>query len=172
MQFMKGKRLIPSWLRCGAEAGVLGALLASGTLAAFHFSRPMPRLFLPQGLDGMLILAPAVVALGIFVVSYPTFLAATKSDAVMGAVAAFLIAADAFMVVSFLTHDEVLVHALGRGLPLGVVAVAASVPTAIAGLMIGQLTAPLGFGRSAGLRSAVAGAVAGSIAVIVVVYAL
>jgi hypothetical protein len=169
---MKGKRVISSWLRCGVEAGVVGALLASGTLAAFHFSRPMPRLFLPQGLDGMLILAPAVVALGIFVVSYPTFLAATRSDAVMGAIAAFLIAADAFMVVSFLTHDEVLVHALGRSLPLGVVAATASLPTAVAALLIGQFTAPLGFGRSAGLRSAVTGAVAGSIAVIVVVYAL
>jgi hypothetical protein len=34
------------------------------------------------------------------------------------------------------------------------------------------VTAPLGFGRSAGLRTAVAGAVAGSIAVILVVYAI
>jgi hypothetical protein len=170
MQFMKGKRLIPAWLRRGAEAGVMGALLASGTVAAFHLYVVMPRLFLPSGLPGVLILAPAVVALGIFVVSYPTFLAATRSDAVMGAIAAFLIATDTFMVVSFLTHDEVLVHALGRSLPLGLVAAAASVPTAITGLMIGQLAAPLGFGRSAGLRSAVAGAVAGSIAVIVVVY--
>jgi Co/Zn/Cd efflux system component len=167
-----GKRLVPPWLRRGTEAGVLGALLAGGTLAAFHLYVVIPRLFLPQGLAGALILAPAVVALGIFVVSYPAFLAATRSDAVMGAVAAFLIAADAFMAVSFLTRDEVLVHALGRSLPLGVVAAAASVPAAIAGLLIGQLTAPLGFGRSAGLRTAVAGAIAGLIAVIAVVYAI
>jgi hypothetical protein len=171
MPIMK-KRLVPFWLRRGVEAGVVGALLASGTLAAFHLYVVMPRMFLPHGLAGALILAPAVVALGIFVVSYPAFLAATRSDAVMGTVAAFLIAADAFMVVAFLTRDEVMVHALGRGLSLGIVAVAASVPAAIVALLIGQLTAPLGFGRSAGLRSAVAGAVAGSIAVIVVVYAI
>jgi hypothetical protein len=171
MQFMKGKRIIPPWLRRGAEAGVLGALLASGTVAAFHLYVVMPRMFLPPGLAGALILAPAVVALGVLIVCYPAFLAATRSDAVMGAVAAYMIAADVFMAVSFMTRDEIFIHSLGRSVSLGLVAAAASVPTAIAALLIGQFSAPFGFGRSTGLRSALAGAVAGSIAVILVVYA-
>jgi hypothetical protein len=157
-------------MRRGFEAGVVGALLAVGTLVAFQLSRPSPRLTLPNGLDSSLILAPAVVALGIFVVSYPTFLAATREDAILGVAAAFLIAADAFMLVSFVARDEVLVHPLGRSLPLGVVAAAASVPVALAALLIGQFTAPLGFGRSTGLRSAIGGAALGLVAVVAVAY--
>ena len=167
---MKVRRLIPPWLRRGFEAGVVGALLAVGTLVAFQLSRPAPRLALPNGLDSALILTPAVVALAIFAVSYPTFLAATREDAVLGVVAAFLIAADAFMLISLLARDEVLIHPLGRSLPLGVVATGVAVPAAIAGLLIGQLTAPLGFGRSAGLRSALGGAAVGLIAVVVAAY--
>ena len=159
-------------MRRGFEAGVVGAILAGATLVAFQLSRPAPRLTLPNGLDGALILAPAVVALGIFVVTYPTFLAATREDAILGVVAGFLIAADAFMAVSFAVHDEVMVHALGRNLPLGVVAAAVGVPVAIAALLIGQLTAPFGFGRSAGLRSAVVGAVLGLILVVAAAYSI
>jgi hypothetical protein len=170
MLSMKVRRLIPPWLRRGFEAGVVGALLAAGTLVAFQLSRPAPRLALPNGLDSALILTPAVVALAIFAVSYPTFLAATREDAVLGVVAAFLIAADAFMMISLLARDEVLIHPLGRSLPLGVVATGVAVPAAIAGLLIGQLTAPLGFGRSAGLRSALGGAAVGLIAVVVAAY--
>jgi hypothetical protein len=172
MLSMKVRRLIPPWLRRGFEAGVVGALLAAGTLVAFQLSRPAPRLSLPNGLDSALILTPAVVALAIFAVSYPTFLAATREDAVLGVVAAFLIAADAFMLISLLARDEVLIHPLGRSLPLGVVATAVAVPAALAGLVIGQLTAPLGFGRSAGLRSALGGAAVGLIAVVVAAYAV
>jgi hypothetical protein len=170
MLSMKVRRLIPRWLRRGFEAGAIGALLAVGTLVAFQLSRPAPRLALPNGLDSALILTPAVVALAIFAVSYPTFLAATREDAVLGVVAAFLIAADAFMLISLLARDEVLIHPLGRSLPLGVVATGVAVPAAIAGLLIGQLTAPLGFGRSAGLRSALGGAAVGLIAVVVAAY--
>ena len=159
-------------MRRGFEAGVIGALLAIGTLVAFQLSRPAPRLFLPNGLDSAMILLPAIVALGVFVVSYPTFLAATREDAILGIVAAFLIAADVFMVVSFVARDDVLVHPLARSLPLGVVAAAVGVPVAVVGLAVGQLTAPLGFGRSAGVRSALGGAVAGLILAVVVAYSI
>jgi hypothetical protein len=172
MQSMKVRRLIPFWLRRGVEAGVVGALLAVGTLVALQLSRPEPRLALPNGLDSALILTPAVVALGIFAVTYPTFLAATREDAVLGVTAAFLIAADAFMVISVLARDEVMIHPLGRSLPLGVVATGVALPAAVAGLVIGQLTAPLGFGRSAGLRSALGGAAVGLIAVVAAAYAV
>ena len=167
---MKVRRLIPPWLRRGFEAGVVGALLAAGTLVALQLSRPAPRLALPNGLDSALILTPAVVALAIFAVSYPTFLAATREDAVLGVVAAFLIAADAFMLISLLARDEVLIHPLGRSLPLGVLATGVAVPAAVAGLLIGQFTAPLGFGRSAGLRSAVGGAAVGVVVVVIAAY--
>jgi hypothetical protein len=167
---MKGRRLIPSWLRRGFEAGVVGALLAVGTLVALQLSRPSPRLALPNGLDSALILTPAVVALGIFAVSYPTFLAATREDAVLGVGSAVLIAADAFMLISLVARDEVLIHPLGRSLPLGVVATGVALPAAVAALLVGQLTAPLGFGRSAGLRSALGGAAVGLIVVVVAAY--
>jgi hypothetical protein len=117
-----------------------------------------------------MILLPAVVALGVFVVSYPTFLAATREDAILGVVAAFLVAADALMLVSLVARDEVLIHPLERSLPLGVLATAVAVPVALIGAAFGQLSAPLGFGRSAGLRSALAGAVVGLVLVVLVAY--
>lgn len=149
---------------------MVGALLSIGTLVAFQLARPEPRLTLPNGIDTSFILAPAVVALGILVVAYPTFMAATREDAILGGVAAFLVAADAFMLISFAARDEVLIHPLVRSLPLGVLASAAAVPVALVGLFFGPIAAPLGFGRSAGIRSAVAGAVAGLIAVLAVAY--
>jgi hypothetical protein len=164
---MKAHLVVPPWLRRGFEAGLVGAFLALGTLVALQLSRPEPRLVIPNGLDGSLIFTPAVVALGIFVVAYPTFLAATRVDAVLGVVAAFLVAADALMLVSFWLGDAVLVHLLSRTLPLGVVSAALAVPVAAIGLLVGQFTAPFGFGRSAGLRSAMAGAIVGLIVVLV-----
>lgn len=167
-----GRRLVPNWLRRGLEAGAVGALFAVATLLAFQLSRPEPRLELPRGVDSSFILAPAVVALAVFVVAYPTFLAATRADAILGVVVAFLVAADALMLVSYLVHDEVVVHALGRSLPLGVVAAGVAVPAALAALLLGQLSAPLGFGRSAGLRSALGGAALGLVLVVVAAYSI
>jgi hypothetical protein len=166
------RRFLPPWLKLGIQAGVVGALLSTGTLVAFQLARPAPRLTLPHGFDTALIFAPAVVALGILVVAYPLFLAATREDAVLGVVAAFLVAADALMLVSFIAGDEVFVHALARSLPIGVVASAVAVPVAAIGLLLGQLTAPLGFGRSAGLRAAMSGAVAGLAAVVLVAFTI
>src|SRR5450756_3064285 len=119
---MKGRLHLSPWLRRGYESAVVGAVLAVGTLAALHLSRPEPRLVIPNGVDGALMFAPAVMALGVFVVAYPTFLAATREEAILGVVAAFLIAADALMLISFMVGDQVLIHPLARSLPLGVVA--------------------------------------------------
>lgn len=169
---MQPRRLIPPWIRHGFEAGVVGALLSAGTLVAFQLSRPEPRLFVPNGLDGSLILVPAVLALGLFAVSYPTFMAATRSDAVLGAVAAVLVAADALMLISLWARDSVMVHPLGRSVPLGVVAAALALPVAIVALLAGPVASPLGFGKSAGLRSAIGGAVLGVVAVLAGAYAI
>jgi hypothetical protein len=169
---MNDRLRLPNWLRRGIEAGVVGGVLAVGTLASLHLSRPEPRLEIPNGVDGALMFAPAVIALGVFVVAYPTFLAATRGEAILGVAAAFLIAADALMAISFVLGDQVIVHPLSRSLPLGVVAAALAVPVALVGLLAGQLTAPFGFGRSAGLRSALTGAGLGLIVVLVAGYTI
>lgn len=169
---MVPRRILPPWLRRGLEAGVIGGLLAAGTLVAFQLSRPAPRLTLPNGVDTSLILTPAMVALGILAVCYPTFLAATRREAIYGIVAALFVAADAFLLVSLVARDEVIVHPLGRSLPLGLIALALAVPVAVAATLIGQLTSPLGFGRSTGLRSALGGAALGLIAVLVAAYTI
>ena len=49
---------------------------------------------------------------------------------------------------------------------------ALAVPVAIAATLIGQLSSPLGFGRSTGLRSAVGGAALGLIVVVVAAYSI
>jgi hypothetical protein len=165
MRTMHRVALAP-WIRRGLEAGLVGALLSGATLVAFRFSRPDPRVALPHGLDGAMILVPALLALGVLTVSYPTFLAATRSDAVLGGVAAFLVAADLLMAVSLVAGASIWVNLLSRPLPLGTVAAALAVPAGAAGLLFGQLTTPLGFGRSAGVRSA---AVAGGACMVLAV---
>ena len=52
------------------------------------------------------------------------------------------------------------------------VAAALSLPVAIVALLIGQPTSSLGFGRSAGLRSAVGGAVLGLASVLLGGYSI
>jgi hypothetical protein len=169
---VKRRRYLPPWLRRGLEAGLVGALLSAGTLVAFQLSRPAPRVFVPNGIDGSMILTPAVLALGVFVVSYPTFMAATRQEALLGILAAFLIAADVLMLISLAQRDSVLVHPLDRSLPLGLIGVSLAVPVAVLAVLIGQLSAPLGFGRSAGLRSAVSGSVIALLVVLIGAYSI
>jgi hypothetical protein len=95
------------------------------------------------------------------------FLAATRGDAVLGSVAAFLVAADLLMVVSMVAGSSIWVSPLSRSLPIGTVAAGLAVPAGLVGLLVGQLTTPLGFGRSAGIRSAFsAGAIGLALAVL------
>jgi hypothetical protein len=169
---VKSRRLIPTWFRRGLEAGIVGALLSAGTLVAFSASRPAPRLTLPHGVDGMMILLPAVLALGVFATSYPIVTAATRHEAWLGAIAAFLIAADILMGFSLLQRETVIVRALSRSLPLGIVAVGLAAPAAVVALLAGQLSPTPGFGRSAGLRAIVAGSVATLLIVLVGGYSL
>lgn len=157
---MERRRLLPAWLRRGFQAGALGALLSGGTLLAYQLGRPAPRVALPQGIDGSLILVPALLALGVLAISLPIFLAATRAEAILGALAGFMVAADLLMVVSLISRQSIFVHALSRSLPLGVVAAALAIPAVLVGLAVGTLTSELGFGHSAGLRTAIGAAVA------------
>jgi hypothetical protein len=160
MARVERRRLLPAWLRRGFEAGALGALLSGGTLLAFRLSWPAPRVALPQGIDGSFILVPALLALGVLAISLPIFLAATRAEAILGALAGFMVAADLLMVVSLISRQSIFVHALSRSLPLGVVAAVLAIPAGLVGLVVGPLTTELGFGHSAGLRAAVGAAVA------------
>ena len=83
---MERRRLLPAWLGHGFEAGALAALLSGGTLVAFRLSGPAPRVALQQGIDGSLILVPALLALGVLAISLPIFLAATRAEASIGTV--------------------------------------------------------------------------------------
>jgi hypothetical protein len=164
------RRRLPPWLRLGLEAGVLGAVLSTATLIAFRLGLPEPRVAIPNGVDGALILSPAVLSVGLLAVSYPAFLAATREEAVLGGVAAFMIAADLLMAASVMVGQDVMVHPLARELPLGTVAAALALPVAVVGLVAGQLTAPFGFGRSTGLRSSLAAGAAAFVVVLAGAY--
>jgi hypothetical protein len=150
------RRLIPRWLPRGVLAGGLGAVLSGFTLVAFQLSRPAPRLALPQGIDGSLILVPALLALGVLAVSMPIFSAGTRSEATLGAVAGFLIAADLLMLASVVTPQDVRVHVLVHSLPLGVTAALLSIPAALTGIAVAMFASEHGFGHSAGIRATVA----------------
>lgn len=156
---MDRRRLLPPWLRRGIEAGAIGALLSGGTLIAYQLSRPEPRVALPQGIDGSLILVPALLALGVLAIGLPVFLAGTRTEAILGAVVGFLVAADLLMAVSFVTRQLIAVHILSRSMPLGLVAAVLAIPVAAVGIIVGPLASEHGFGRSAGLRAVLAAAV-------------
>ena len=157
---MDRRRLIPVWLSRACEAGAFSAVLSGGTLLAFHLSRPAPRVALPQGIDGSLILVPALLALGVLAVCMPIFMAATRAEAVLGALAGFIVAADLLMAISFVSRDSIAVHWLLRSMPLGVVSAALAVPVAAVGIAAGPLFSRHGFGRTAGLRAVLAASIA------------
>ncbi len=166
MPLVERPRLLAPWLRRGLEAGLVGGVLASATVMAFHFSRPAPRIVLPEGIDGALIMLPAVLSLAVLVVGYPTFLAATRADALLGVAAAFLVAVDILLAVSIFMDERIIFHPINRWLPLGFVGAIWALPVAAIGLVIGQTTSPLGFGRSAAFRSAATSMVLTIIAVL------
>jgi hypothetical protein len=157
------RRLFPHWLRRGIQAGVLGTLLSSGTLLAFELSRPAPRAALPHGVDGSLIVVPALLALGVLATGVPVVLAATRSEAVLGAVAGYMVGADLLMLISLLFRQSVAVDSLGVSWPLGVLAAVLAFPVALAGIALGPLLEVHGFGRSAGLRALVAACVVATV---------
>ena len=108
---------------------------------------------MPHGVDGSLILVPALLALGVLAVSVPIFMAATRSEAVLGSLTGFLVAADLLMAISFVARQLVEVHLLTRSLPLGVVVAGLAIPVAAVGIAASQLVSEHGFGHTAGLRA-------------------
>lgn len=150
-------RMLPAWLRRGLEAGGFTAAVAIGTLAGLDLSGALGgRAALPTGLVGSLLLALPVLAIGVLAVAYPVALAATRLDAVYGAITGVLVAAD---LTTLLVSDRVLLASVGREVPLGLLAGVLGLLPAAIGLLVGQLT-PLGFGRGAGARTTLAATVA------------
>ena len=152
---------LPPWLRRGLEAGVIAALVSIVTLLGSMGGGGPGSHVLPEGPAGSLLLAPSVLALGVITAGYPVAFAARRRDAILGAFAGFLIAADT---VAMLVTTQVEMHGMGRQAGLGVVAGVLALGPAVAGLAAGQLATPLGFGRRAGAATTVA---AGGVALLV-----
>ena len=156
---------VAPWIRRGLEAAIAAALVAVATLLGTQLSAGGALYPLPAGIAGSLVLAPPVLALGVITSAYPVAMAPTRSDALMGAVTAYLVAADVTTIVAASPISlERAQQELGAGL---LVALLASVP-AVVGLLAGQLATPLGFGRRAGA----VGAIVAGIASVVVLLAI
>jgi hypothetical protein len=148
---------VPNWLRRSIEAAVAAGLVAVVSLVGGRLSTGSDMVALPRGAAGALLLAPSVLALGVIPAAWPTGMAATRMDALFGAVAGFLIAADATVL---LAGGRVHLEGTAFDLPAGFLSVILAAVPFLLGMAASQLAGPIGFGRNAGARSAILAAVA------------
>jgi hypothetical protein len=149
---------LATWTRRGLEAAVVAAIVAIASLAGNRLAAGGDVYALPTGTAGVLVLAPAVLALGALATAYPIAMSPTRSDAVFGAVVGFLVGADLTIILS----PAAIILPGDSQLPGGaLVGLLASAP-AIAGLVASQVVSPLGFGRRAGAAAAIVGAIVGA----------
>jgi hypothetical protein len=156
---------VAPWIRRAVEAAVAAGLVAIGTLAGVQMSAGGSVYPVPSGMAGALVLGPPVLALGVITIAYPVAMAATRSDALMGAVAAFLVAAD---VTTIAAASPFSLERAGKELGGGLLVALLALAPAVVGLVAGQLSTPLGFGRRAGAVGAIAAAIA-SVVVLVAI---
>jgi len=150
---------LPAWLRRGLEAGIFAALLSLVTVLALTWEHQGPGpVILPSGVGAGLVLALPVLAIGVFAVAYPVAMAATKGDAILGAIAAWIVAVDVLAIATVAIGQQLLLVGAGITVPLGVVASVFAAPVALGGLLAAELFTPLGFGRRAGRIAAIAAA--------------
>jgi len=153
-----GRPRLPAWLRRGLEAGIFAALLSLVTVLALAWEQQGPGpVILPRGLGAGLVLALPVLSLGVLAVAYPVAMAATKGDAILGAIAAWIVGADLLALATVAMGQQVLLRESGVAVPLGIVAGLFAAPAALGGLLAAELFSPLGFGRRAGRIAAIAG---------------
>jgi hypothetical protein len=150
------RQLVPPWLRRALVAAGVSAVVAIGALAGAGLATGGPYA-LPPGLPGSFLLAPAVFALAVLPVAYPVAMAATRGDAILGAVAAFLIASDVTIVFA---GAHVLLAPGGAELASGLLVGTLAAGPSLIGLLCGELLTPFGFGRRAGAIVAITAAVA------------
>ena len=156
---MSGLR-IPAWLRRGLEAGIFAALLGMITVVVLTWEERVPGpIILPGGLGAAMTLALPVLSIGVLAVAYPVVFAATRGDAILGAITGWIVGADLLAIVTVLVDQRILLLGPGVAVPLGIVAGLLAAPAALAGLLAAQLFTPLGFGRRAGRVSAAVAAV-------------
>jgi hypothetical protein len=148
---------VPSWLRRGLEAALVAAIVAIAPLVGSLLAGPPPHP-LPGGLGGAVMLGPSVLALAVVTSAYPVTMAATRSDALLGALAALLLAVDATLVVA---ADRIVLPDQGVEIGAGLLVAALALVPAVAGLLAGQAATPFGFGRRAGGITAGVAAAAG-----------
>ncbi len=146
---------LPAWLRRALEAATVAAIVSIGSLAGEQLTTGPGAYPLPAGPAGMLLLAPAVLALGVVTSAYPPAMAATRGDAALGSVAAFLVAADLTII---LAGGRILLEPSETNLPGGLLVGLVALPAATVGVVAGQLLTPLGFGRRAGAIGAIVSA--------------
>lgn len=151
------RQLVPPWLRRALEAAAVSAVVAIGALAGAGLASGGPYALTP-GVQGALLLAPAVFALAVLPVAYPVAMAATRGDALLGALAALLIACDVTIVFA---GGRVAFTSGGPELASGLLVSTLAVGPAILGLISGQVLTPFGFGRRAGAIVAVVAALGG-----------
>ena len=143
---MPAGRLIPPWLRRGLEAGIIAALVAVVYLFGAATGAVAGRMALPQGPAGSLLLAPAILSIGVITVGYPVAYAATRAHAVLGSIVAFLVAGD---LVAFIATTHVDMAGIERSMMFGVLVGVLSLGPMLVGLGAGQFLTSLGFGRRA-----------------------
>jgi len=152
-----GRLRLPAWLRRGLEAGVFAALLSLVTVVVLGWEHRSPGpVILPSGLGAGLVLALPVLSIGVLGVAYPVALAATKGDAILGAVAGWIVGADLLAVATAVMDQRLLLLGTGLTVSLGVAAGLFAAPAALGGLLAAELFTPLGFGRRAGRVAAIA----------------
>jgi hypothetical protein len=137
---------LAAWLRRSIEAAIMGAVVALAALVGERISAGGADYALPGGPTGSLLLAPPVLALAVLTCAYPVAMAGTRSDALFGAVAAFLLAADA---TTILAGSRLTLATPAVNLPAGLLAVLVAIVPAAVGLLAGQAAVPVGFGRPA-----------------------
>jgi hypothetical protein len=155
---------VAPWVRRAIEAAVAAGLVAIGTLIGARMSAGGPVYPVTSGITGVLALAPPVLALGVITIAYPVAMAPTRSDALMGAVAAYLLAAD---VTTIVAASPFSLERLGQQIGGGLLVALLALTPAVIGLVAGQLATPLGFGRRAGAVGAIVAAI-GSVVVLTV----
>ena len=149
---------LPAWLRRGFEAGLFAGLLSLLTVIAYRWDRgaAVGVATLPVGLTGSIVLALPVLAVGVFAVAYPVGLAATRLDAILGAVTGAIVAADLLALITVAAGERVAILGGANVLPVGFLAAILATPVAVGGIAASQLFSPHGFGRRAGRIGAVA----------------
>jgi hypothetical protein len=147
---------IPAWIRRALQAALVAIAIAALSLAGDFLDPDGVPYPMPTGLAGVLVLMPPVLALAVIPASLPVALAATRSDALLGSVAAFLIAVDVTLLV---VRGPLVMVNLGVAGPAGLVVGLLALGPAVAGLVASQIATPLGFGRRAGAWAAVVAAV-------------